>query len=392
MKTIPRIDPRRPYTITAEGLKRITLGVAAASAASDSSAPRAPRAATGVKPRRPLERVERSVLAVAYSDRGSLDEPARQALAAAALIADAQTAVALLVLGELKDDAGELGADTMIELPSLDRRAFAPERALRALEACVARLAPAHIFMPDNAFAEGDLGRRYAALERASIAANVVEIDAAHVGVFARAQSAFATRSLPDVVLLAPNAVDAKLPFVGAGERMHLEDREAGGDAGIGCCDLGIEEADAAQVALEEADFIVSAGNGVTDVAAFERLAEALGASIAASRVAVDNGSFSRDKQVGATGKTVDASVYIAFGISGAVQHMQGIKDCRHVIAVNLDGSAPIVKRANLTVIGDARATIAALIDEVSGARAAHATHARPSAGAPLAVREGAEA
>jgi electron transfer flavoprotein alpha subunit len=61
--------------------------------------------------------------------------------------------------------------------------------------------------------------------------------------------------------------------------------------------------------------------------------------------------------------------VYIAFGISGAVQHLQGIKDCRHVIAVNLDGSAPIVKRANLTIIGDTAATIAALSEAVAEAR-----------------------
>ena len=115
----------------------------------------------------------------------------------------------------------------------------------------------------------------------------------------------------------------------------------------------------------------MSAGNGVSDIGAFERLAGVFGAAIGASRVAVDNGHFTRDKQVGATGKTVEASVYIAFGISGAVQHLQGIKDCRHVIAVNLDGSAPIAKRANLTVVGDAQATIAALIEQVQAARAA---------------------
>jgi electron transfer flavoprotein alpha subunit len=93
---------------------------------------------------------------------------------------------------------------------------------------------------------------------------------------------------------------------------------------------------------------------------------------------------FTRDKQIGATGKTVEASVYIAFGISGAVQHLQGIKDCRHVIAVNLDGSAPIVKRANLTIIGDTQATIASLIDAVSLARASRSQVAEPGV-APVA-------
>src|SRR5581483_1404626 len=100
-----------------------------------------------------------------------------------------------------------------------------------------------------------------------------------------------------------------------------------------------------------------------------------------ASRVAVDNGHFTRDKQVGATGKTVNASVYIAIGISGAVQHLQGIKDCRHVIAVNLDASAPIVKRANLTVIADAKETIAALNEAAAAARTARQAPGSTAAG-----------
>jgi electron transfer flavoprotein alpha subunit len=196
------------------------------------------------------------------------------------------------------------------------------------------------------------------------------------VAAYVQANTAFAARKLPEVVLLAPNAVDPKLPFVGAGERvMWRFDGEPASQQGV-VRDLGIEEIDAAQLALEEADFIVSAGNGVSDVPAFERLAATLGAAIGASRVAVDDGKFTRDKQIGATGKTVEASVYIAFGISGAVQHLQGIKDCRHVIAVNLDASAPIAKRANLTLIADAQETIAALNEAAAAARTARGTGA----------------
>jgi electron transfer flavoprotein alpha subunit len=373
MNTIKRIDPRRPFTITADGLKRITLGaVAEAGALLDGDVPRSAHA-SGAKPRRTTQTAERTVLVAVHSDRGSLDEHARQVIAAAALIADARTQVALLVFGEMKDDAASLGADMLIELPSFDRRLFAPQAELQALAACVAQIAPAHILMPDNATGDGDLGRRYAAYASASVATHVVEIDAAHVSAYAHAKQSFATRSLPDLVLLAPGAADPRLPFVGAGERIEMNGMAAEGTHGATYRDLGIEEIDAAQVALEEADFIVSAGNGVTDIDAFGRLAGAFGAAIGASRVAVDNGMFTRDKQIGATGKTVEASVYIAFGISGAVQHLQGIKDCRHVIAVNLDGSAPIVKRANLTIIGDTQATIASLIEEVARARSSRA-------------------
>lgn len=381
MNPLKRIDPRRPFVVTAAGLKRITLGETGSAdpGAWQASAHDAPAA----KPLRAASERRYVLLVAAHSERGALDEHAKQTVAAAALLAQPDTDVALLVFGELKEDPAALGVDRLIELRDFDRRAFAPQQELDALAACVAALAPRHLLMPDNATGDGDLGRRYAAAARASVATQVVEIDARHVGVYADAKRSFATRALPDVVLLAPNAVDPRLPFVGAGERVELAAfvPPAQAQAAAIYRDLGIEEADAAQVALEEADFIVSAGNGVTDVAAFGQLATVFGAAIGASRVAVDNGHFSRDKQVGATGKTVDASVYIAFGISGAVQHLQGIKDCRHVIAVNLDASAPIAKRANLTIVGDAQAIIAALIEQVGAAR--RQGHAAPHAAQP---------
>jgi electron transfer flavoprotein alpha subunit len=370
---IKRIDPRRPFTITAEGLRRITLGAVGTGGMIDLAAALGGGHREQPKQLRTTAVAQRTLLVAAHTDRGPLDDHGRQTLAAAALIADAHTEVVLLAFGEFNDDAAALGADKLIALPAFDRRGFAPEDELNALAAYVAAFSPAHVFLPDNATGDGDLGRRYAARANASVATHVVEIDAKHVAAYAQGGKAFATRALPEVVLLAPNAVDPKLPFVGAGERIE----SIGVVASKGAYrDLGIEEIDAAQVALEEADFIVSAGNGVSDVPAFERLARTLGAAIGASRVAVDDGKFTRDKQIGATGKTVDASVYIAFGISGAVQHLQGIKDCRHVIAVNLDASSPIAKRANLTIVADTQETIAALTEAASAARGSKGTGA----------------
>lgn len=366
---IKRIDPRRPFIVTAAGLKRITLGEIGNGAMLQFTHGAHKDAA---KPRRTTQPATRALLVAAHTDRGSLDDHARQALAAAALLADGATEVVLIAFGEFKDDAAALGADRYIELPGFDRRSFAPDEEVRALTACVAHFAPVRIFMPDNATGDGDLGRRYAARADASIATQVVELDAGHVASYAQAGRAMASRDLPDVVLLAANAVDARLPFVGAGEAVPAQGIVPAAKSSV-FVDLGIEEMDAAQVALEEADFIVSAGNGVSDIAAFEALAGTLGAAIGASRVAVDDGKFTRDKQIGATGKTVEASVYIAFGISGAVQHLQGIKDCRHVIAVNLDASAPIAKRANLTIVADTQETIKALTDAATAARAARA-------------------
>jgi electron transfer flavoprotein alpha subunit len=369
--TIKRIDPRRPFIVTVAGLRRITLGEIGNGALLDFKTHGGHKEAA--KPRRTTKPATRAFLVAAHTDRGALDDHSRQALAAAVLLADDETEVVLVAFGEFKDDAAALGADRYIELPQFDRRNFAPDEEVRALTACATAIAPLHVFMPDNATGDGDLGRRYAARADASIATHVVELDATHVASYVHANRALASRSLTDVILLAPNTVDAKLPFIGAGEAMQVQLPAPKTSAFV---DLGIEEMDAAQVALEEADFIISAGNGVSDIPAFEKLAETLGAAIGASRVAVDDGKFPRDKQIGATGKTVEASVYIAFGISGAVQHLQGIKDCRHVIAVNLDASAPIAKRANLTIVADTQETIKALTDAAAAARAARANGA----------------
>src|SRR5471032_2195923 len=244
MHTIKRIDPRRPFSVTAEGLKRITLGFVGVTGDVNAAALGGHR--EQAKPRRTMATAQRSLLVAAHSDRGSLDDHARQTLAAAALLADSTTQVVLLVLGELKDDAAALGADKVIEMPAFDRRAFAPNAALDALAACVAAYSPAHVFLPDNATGDGDLGRRYAAQAKASVAAHVVEIDAAHVSVYTQAHKAFSVRSLPDVILLAPNAVDARLPFVGAGERVEAEQfAVAGLQNASPYKDLGIEEIDA---------------------------------------------------------------------------------------------------------------------------------------------------
>jgi electron transfer flavoprotein alpha subunit len=169
-----------------------------------------------------------------------------------------------------------------------------------------------------------------------------------------------ASCALPDIVLLAKDCVDSKLPFTGLAKREAAP--QASVNTSAACQDLGVQTIAATDIALEEADRIVSAGNGVQHVDTLETLAQTLDAAVGASRVAVDDGKFPRSKQIGATGKTVTASTYIAIGISGAVQHLQGIKACRHVIAINRDASAPMVARANLSVIGDAEEVMQGLI------------------------------
>ena len=316
------------------------------------------------------------VLVIAHSDRGALDDHALQAIAAAAILADAETVVVALILGELNDDLSheilkQAGADEVMILPALDFQIFQPDVELASVLAIIKSLNPKHIFLPDNLIGDGDLGRRLAALKKLSVATHVLEIDAQHV---ANAQSGgcvLAQSNLPEVILLAPNAVDAELPFTAKATRIDAPTISQAASLYQGLYqNLGLQTNAAEDIALEEANFIVSAGNGVQNLATLANLASLLNAAVGASRVVVDDGKLPRDKQIGATGKTVTASTYMAIGISGAVQHLQGIKDCRHVIAINKDASAPIVKRANLSIIGDAEAVMQALIMEIEKSKA----------------------
>ena len=377
MSEVKRIDPRRTYRMTPTGLRRIVLGEIGAGDPQVNGAQRS--RVTQVKPLRTNQPATRWHMAIAHSYRGRLDEHAREAIAAAAIIATRETGVIAVILGELHEDAAAMGADKVAVIPDLAASRFQPQHEEVVVEALLNEFQPEHVFMPDNMLGDGDLGRRLIAKHRGSAAAHISEIDAHHVSVPWSSGVVLANAPLPRFVLLQPGAVDGNLPFVGAGELLAISELAKTSNVAEVFRDLGLEPTEASDIALEEADFIVSAGNGVDNVATIDRLARTLGAAVGASRVAVDEGKFSRDKQIGASGKSVGATTYFAIGISGAVQHLQGIKGCRHVIAINRDAGAPIVKRADLTVIGDAEELMQALITRVSQARGqAEAPEAQP--------------
>jgi electron transfer flavoprotein alpha subunit len=364
---VKRNDPRRRFTLTQDGRRRIDLGDAAALVAAQADA--AITAASKQKPLRQPNDIQEWNMAIAHSDRGRLDDHARQTIAAAAILAGADTGVVAIVLGDYRDNASELGCDHIIVLPDFDAARFQPDTEAAAVAALIAQYGAKHVFIPDSLCGDGDLGRRLIAIFGQSEGANIVEIDEQGVGISWSDGTAIARCPMPRIILLEPGAVDANLPFVGAAERKDVMPSEARALQDQAYRDLGIEQLDAAKMALEEADFIVSGGNGVRKVETLNRLASAIGAAVGASRVAADDGRFQRDQQIGASGKTVTASTYIAVGISGAIQHVQGIKDCRHVIAINRDRSAPIIKRADLSIIGDAEDVMQALINEVVAMR-----------------------
>lgn len=133
-----------------------------------------------------------------------------------------------------------------------------------------------------------------------------------------------------------------------------------------------INEMGAEKVDLEGAEIIVSGGRGVGSAEGFETiraLAKELGATVGASRAAVDAGWIPHAHQVGQTGKTVAPKLYIACGISGAIQHIAGISGADCVVAVNKDPEAPIFDRADYGVVGNLFDVLPVLLEEIKKAR-----------------------
>jgi electron transfer flavoprotein alpha subunit len=135
---------------------------------------------------------------------------------------------------------------------------------------------------------------------------------------------------------------------------------------------LGYEEVGGDTVDLSKAEVIVAVGRGVggaDKMAPVEELARALGAELGASRPVIDNGWLPRDRQIGSSGQTVAPKLYIAAGISGAIQHLVGMKGSSVVVAINKDPGAPIFNVADYGIVGDLHEVVPALTAAVRAAK-----------------------
>jgi len=301
------------------------------------------------------------ILAVPDLEDGRLSAHDRDLLGAARGLADslggAVVALACVAPTTPAEDFGAAGVDRLLPAPHPAFAGYAPEEKAAAILAAIERLTPRHILLPDSPIGGGDLARRLAARLGVRLAANVQRLTVDEIACRSDGGRSDLLRRPPLILALAPEAAD---PVTGIRHEARALD-PVNTEATQRLLDRGLAAVDPNAVPLKEADFIVSAGNGVTDWGAFHAVASALGAAEGGSRVVCDAGLLPRGRQVGASGTLVEPRCYLAFGIAGAPQHLQGIARCERVVAVNTDLHADMVKRADLALIADAQAVMPAL-------------------------------
>ena len=307
-----------------------------------------------------IEQPESIVIAVPDLDRGRLTELDRDLIGAARVLADAQRGAVLVVVpSDCADDLGIAGADRVVHYAAPAAGTYLPPVLARALAELAQSHAARHMVFADGLTGGGDIGRRVATLLGVRPAARVALLTADEAVCRTDSGRREIVRAPPRVLLIEAGCAE---PVVDARHQARpLPDLVVGREPGV--IDLGMVKVDRNEVPLIEAELIISAGAGVSDWAAFHRLAAELGAVEGASRVVCDLGHLPRDRQIGASGTVVEPRGYLAFGISGAPQHLQGIARCERVVAVNSDPHAPMMQRADLAIVADAQEVMPALTE-----------------------------
>jgi electron transfer flavoprotein alpha subunit len=220
-----------------------------------------------------------------------------------------------------------------------------------------------------------DLAPRIAARLNAGVASDVDRLEWTDGKLRARrpvySGKAFATvevTSNPAIATTRPNAFPPEEAGGGAAEVVEIS---ASSEAKAKVVETKVPEA--GELSIAEADIIVSGGRGLKEAQNFSYirdLAHAIGGAVGASRATVDAGWIDHQHQVGQTGRVVSPNLYIAAGISGAIQHLAGMSSSKHIVAINKDPEAPIFRVADLGVVGDLFQVLPALTEEVKKAKA----------------------
>jgi electron transfer flavoprotein alpha subunit len=310
-------------------------------------------------------------------DRGELRKTSLQMLTAGRKLAEelGHELVAVFVgpgYEKAKGRLGQYGPARAIVAESDELETYPVQPAIDTVARLVGDRSPDAVLFASVPFGK-DLASGVGAKVRAGVMADVVDL-AVDEGSLVCTMSVFGgatttkcrVKGTPQLICVKPNAfVAEESPGEPAEERVDVQISDDARRARL--VDRVREEA-GARPAVEEAAIIVSGGRGLQGPENFrivEELADAIGAAVGASRAAVDAGWYPHQNQVGQTGKTVSPQLYIAVGISGAIQHRAGMQTSKTIVAINKDADAPIFALADFGLVGDLFKVVPALTEEI---------------------------
>jgi electron transfer flavoprotein alpha subunit len=308
--------------------------------------------------------VSATILTFAEQRDGKLRRPSLEAVSEARRLADALggTVVAALVgsgVNGLADELAGYGADRVMVYDDPGFASYATEAYARALVHAIGEAKPVAVLMAFTATGK-DLAPRVAARVGAGLVSDCVGLSIENGRLEARrpmyAGKAYARvrwSGEPQMATLRANVFPLAAPD--GARRADVVTAMVASDARARVKE--VRATAAGNVELTEAKVVVSGGRGLKGPEHFHlvrELGEAFGAAVGASRAVVDAGWVDHQMQVGQTGKTVSPTLYVACGISGAIQHLAGMSTSRVIVAINKDADAPIFKVANYGIVGDA--------------------------------------
>ncbi len=296
---------------------------------------------------------------------------------AKALAAKTGGKVVACVIGDSVSAAADAldhaGVDRIITVTDPALGKYSALRYRTALASAVQKVAPRAVLMPTT-FMGRDLAPRVAVRCQAGVTVDAIGVDLAGDGSVDVVRPLYNGKALghvrfaPDrtaIVSIRPNTFAAPTGAGGA-QRESLPYTPAAGDDRIVVKDVVKSGGEVKDVT--EADIIVAGGRALKNSDNFKLLydlARLLDAAVGASRAACDAGYQPHSRQVGLTGKTVTPKLYIAFGISGAIQHLAGMRGSKVIVAINTDPEAPLIKVADYSILGDLFKVVPLLIEEV---------------------------
>ncbi len=303
---------------------------------------------------------------------GDIRKASLQALSEAKSQAGGDVAAVLVGsgVGDAAAGLGAYGAAKVFVADDPNLALYSAEGYGEAVAKAVEAAAPDAVFFAGTAMGR-DLAPRVAAKLGVGALADVIALEKDGDQFVARrpvySGKAFATvdsaGSKPQVISLRPNVFAAE-ETGGSAEVVTLD----GLSLAIRAVVKELVDTGAGELDVAEADVIVSGGRGLKgpeNFAILKELADALGGAVGASRAAVDAGWIPHKHQVGQTGKVVSPSLYIAAGISGAIQHLAGMSSSKVIVAINKDPDAPIFKIADYGIVGDLFAVVPPMVEEV---------------------------